>query len=230
MPLTASQIVADALTISKVPAYTALGGRQLNLVLNDLAMHRNLKVNLSSSVLNLSAFSNGPFNLESDYKRSYDVFYFIDGTPMFLNPATLKEYDTDNLQQNLSDYPYEYATDLSPVGDGNPGLIYIYPQANTSLVLTHRYFKQRPDIVSPESSNTQPWFEDQDYLIEATSARIMRITDDSRYESFLANAERMLAQHLLTEGDEQQIVKEVQLDPRRFKMRGASKPTKLDPW
>jgi hypothetical protein len=42
--------------------------------------------------------------------------------------------------------------------------------------------------------------------------------------------ENMLRQHLMTEGDEQQVVKEVTLDPRRFKIKGNLKSTKQDPW
>jgi hypothetical protein len=42
--------------------------------------------------------------------------------------------------------------------------------------------------------------------------------------------DKMLEAHLLTEGDEQQVVKEVQLDPRRFRIGGSNRPTKLDPW
>ena len=89
--------------------------------------------------------------------------------------------------------------------------------------------RQNP-ITTPETSAIIPWFSDQDYLIEATAMRMMRITDDSRYNAWVQMCDKMLESHLLTEGDEQQVVKEVQLDPRRFRIGGSNRPTKLDPW
>jgi hypothetical protein len=44
------------------------------------------------------------------------------------------------------------------------------------------------------------------------------------------DCENMIRQHLLTEGDEQQVVKEVILDPRRFRTGGSLRPTKLSPY
>lgn len=230
MALTASQIVADALAIAKCPGFTSQGGRALNLVLSDLVMHRNLKVNLVSSTIAVVANSNGPFNLETDYQRTYELLYYINDQPHFLRPSSRMEFDSEPNKSTTSNYPYEWASDLSPVATQLPGLLYIYPQSNTGLTLNHRYFIKRADITSPESSSTVPWFVDQDYLINATAARMMRITDDSRHDAFMAECERMLHVHLLTEGDEQQVVKTVQLDPRRFRVNGALRPTKVEPY
>ena len=230
MALVSAQIVADALAIAKCPGFTSQGGRALNLVLSDLVLHRNLKVNLVSTTINVVANSNGPFNLETDYLRTYELGYYINDQPYFLNPSNRKEFDSEPNKSTTSNYPYEWASDLSPVAAGGVGLLYIYPQSNQNLTMFHRYMVQRPDITTPETSQTVPWFVDQDYLIQATAARMMRITDDSRYESFMANCEKMLGIHLVTEGDEQQVVKEVQLDPRRFRTGGSLKPTKVEPY
>jgi len=230
MALTAAQIVADALAIAKAPGFTSQGGRALNLVLSDLVLHRNLKVNLVSSAINVIANSNGPFNLEADYLRTYELLYYINDQPYFLNPSNRQQFDSEPNKSTTSNYPYEWATDLSPVGAGGVGLLYIYPQSNQNLTLVHRYMAQRADLASPESSATVPWFSDQDYLIHATAMRMMRITDDSRYGAFVAECERMLAVHLVTEGDEQQVVKEVKLDPRRFRVGGSLRPTKTEPY
>jgi hypothetical protein len=230
MPLTAAQIVADACTIASAPGYVAIAGRQLNLVLNDLVMHRNLKVNLVSTTISVPPNSNGPFNLETNYLRTYDLFYLVSSEPFFLNTCSLKEYDAEDQQAGLSSYPYEWASDLSPVASGNPGLLYIYPQSSQTVLMTHRYYLNQPDIVAPQGSTVVPWFSDQDYLVTATAMRIMRFTNDERYEQFQIDCERLLMKHLLTEGDEQQVVKEVQLDPRRFRISGSSRPTKLDPF
>jgi len=86
---------------------------------------------------------------------------------------------------------------------------------------------KQPDIASPETSAVIPWFPDQDYLIHATATRLMKITDDTRYERFIAEGEKMLRIHLIMEGDEQQVVKSVRLDPRRFHSNRTLKPTKI---
>ncbi len=230
MSLTAMQIVADACSIAKAPGFTAQGGRCLNLALADLLMHRNLKVNLISEIIVAPANSNGPFNLAANYLRTYDMVYYVNGEPFFLNASSLKEYDSEIQQAGISSYPYEWASDLSAVASGGLGIFYIYPQSNAPISITHRYYEQQADIVTPESSNVIPWFTDQDYLITATAMRLMRITDDDRYAEYNANCEQMLLRHLLMEGDEQQVVKSVSLDPRRFRVSGGSKPTKNDPW
>lgn len=230
MPLSSAQIVADALAISKCPGFLPQGGRALNLVLSDLTMHRNLKVNLVSSSIVVSANSNGPFNLELDYLRTYEAFYLVEDQPFFLTPSSRAQFDAEPNKSTTTNYPYEWATDLSMVTPAVQGKLYIYPQSNTGLTLTHRYMVKRPDITTPESSATVPWFEDQDYLVQATALRMMRITDDVRYGMFEKECERLLEIHLLTEGDEQQVVKEVKLDPKRFRTGGFMRPTKLDPF
>lgn len=230
MPLTAAQIITDACQIAKCPGFTAQGGRALNLTLQDLVMHRNLKVNLKTESIVIQAASNGPWNLPVDYARTYDLFFNLNGEPYFLNPCSLKEFDSEVQQNALESYPYEWASDLSPVGLGNVGLLYTYPQANTQLTLTHRYYTLQADITSPQTSSTVPWFADQDYLIHAVATRLMKITDDDRFQQYTVDGDAMLLKHLLTEGDEQQVVKSVMLDPRRFRVGGSNRPTKLDPW
>ena len=226
MSYTAAQIIADALAIAKCPGFLTMGGRALNYVLDDLSLHRNLKENLVTRTLIVPGASNGPFPLEADYLRTYDLWYLVDGTPYFLNPASLRELDQDNIQQNVTNYPYEWATDIS----GTVEQLYIYPQSNTQLSMTHRYYLRRPPIASPESSSVVPWFSDQDYLVQATAMRMMRVTDDSRYTTWVQDCEQLLKKHLMTEGDEQQVVKEVMLDPRRFRTSSRDRPTKLDPF
>jgi hypothetical protein len=230
MPLSAAQIIVDACQIAKCPGYLSQGGRALNLTLNDLAMHRNLKVNLETSTITVPANSNGPFNLEANYLRTYDMFFLVDGEPYFLDPCSLREIDAEMQTLGLANYPYEWASDLSGVPSVGYGVFYIYPQSNNQITLTHRYYLKQTEMVAPETSSAVPWFEDQDYLIHATAMRLMRITDDERYFPFEAKAEEMLRKHLMTEGDEQQVVKEIKLDPRRFRIRGNLKSTKQDPW
>lgn len=231
MPMTAAQICVDACAIAKCPGYLPLAGRQLNLVLQDLYMKRNLKANLVTNLITVPPYQNGPFNLEANYQRTYDLWYQISGCPYFLDQCTLKQFDAEDLQAGIGGLPYEFATDLSPVPGGNPGLLYIYPQSSNEFVLTHRYFLMQPDIASPQTSNAIPWFVDQDYLMLALAARLMRTTDDDRMPLFLADADKILEPYLIMAADdEQQVVKEVRLDPRRFRIAGSSRPTKLEPF
>ena len=231
--LTAAQIVAKACGIAKAPGFTAQGGQDLNLVLADLVLHRQLKVNRYSSTVTASAGSTGPFSLPADYLRTYDLWYAIDGMPFFLRPASTEQYDAAFQSSGMANYPYLYSTDLQPQAatpDTGAALLYIYPQSTAQLSLTHRYMIRRADITTPESSSSIPWFQDQDYLIHATATRLMKLTDDARYETFVTTGEGMLRNHIIMEGDEQQVVKEVRLDPKRFRMNRALKLTKEQPF
>jgi hypothetical protein len=76
----------------------ALAGQYLNLVLEDLKLNRDLKVNRVTQTLNVNAGTNGPFPLESDYLRTYDMFYPLqgpNGETQFLTPITMEQYDAE---------------------------------------------------------------------------------------------------------------------------------------
>lgn len=231
--LTAAEICAKARGIAKCTGYNAQSGQDLNLVLSDLVLHRDLKINRYPDTLSVTAGTNGPFNLPANYLRTYDLFYLLNGLPYFLAPMGLDQYDALYKDPSIANYPSRWATDLQPQAatpDTGIGLIYIYPQSNAALSLTHRYMIRRPDITTPESATSIPWFPDQDYLIHATATRLMKLTDDARYERYTADAETMLRTHIIMEGDEQQVVKEIRLDPQRFRTFQRLKPTKTQPW
>jgi len=230
MPLTSAQIVVASCSVAKCPGFIVQGGQYLNLVLKDLWLHRDLKVNRVTQTINVVANSNGPFNLEADYQRTYDMFYSQNNLPYFLHPVGMDEYDAEFKDPSISNYPYEYATDLSTqaqLASGTAGQVYIYPQSSGLIQITHRYMVKQPEIASPETSSTVPWFEDQDYLIKATARRLFDITDDQRADKFDADLDRMLHTHLIMQGDDQGVVMQVKLDPRRFHTARALKPTKV---
>ena len=231
MTISAQQIVADACAIAKAPGYIQIGGRQLNLVLNDLCLHRDLKMNRIKSTIAVTAGINGPFALTADYLRTYDIFYTINNFPYFLFPLGQDEYDALFKDPSIANYPYAFTTDLTAQATQSAGSLFIFPQSTTSLSLTHRYMINRSDIASPESSATVPWFPDQDYLVRATACRIMDITDDARREQMKKDCEDMLKTHLIMgDGDEQKVVKSIRLDPQRFHTNRALRPTKLNPY
>ena len=228
--ITSAQIVQRACAIAKAPGYTSQGGQYLNLTLNDLVLHRDLKMLREQESITIQIGINGPFPLPTNYLRTYDLFYTVNNFPYFLFPLSQEEYDQLFKDPSIANYPYAYATDLTAQQTQGAGSLFIFPQSTTALTLTHRYMINMPDIVTPESSSTIPWFPDQDYLIHSTATRLMKETDDARYERFREDGDMMLRIHLITDGDEQKVVKEIRLDPQRFHMNRTLRPTKLNPY
>jgi hypothetical protein len=229
--LTSQQIVNLACTIAKCPGFLAQGGQFLNMTLEDLWLHRDLKINRKTESITVQANNFGPFTLPLNYLRTYDLFFTQNNLPYFLNPISTEEYDQEFKDPSIANYPYEFMTILvdetAAIAQGSAGTLFIYPQSSGQIVLTHRYMVKQPDIAAPETSVVIPWFPDQDYLITATASRLMQITDDTRRPEFIAECEKMLRIHLIMEGDEQQVVKSVRLDPRRFHTNRTLKPTKI---
>jgi len=229
--LQAQQIVTLACQIAKCPGFTQIGGQMLNMALEDLWLHRDLKINRVTEFITVQANNFGPFTLPLNYLRTYDLFFEQNNLPYFLNPISTEEYDQEFKDPSIANYPYEFMTILvdetTAQAQNSAGTLFIYPQSSGQITLTHRYMVKQPDITTPETSPVIPWFPDQDYLIKATAARLMDITDDTRRESFLAQCDAMLRIHLIMEGDEQQVVKSVRLDPRRFHTNRTLKPTKI---
>ncbi|MGQ7939130.1 hypothetical protein [Paraburkholderia sp. D1E] len=229
--LQASQIVARACAIAKCPGFIQQGGIYLNMVLEDLWLHRDLKINRVTEFITVQANNYGPFTLPLNYLRTYDLFFQQNNLPYFLNPISTEEWDQEFKDPSIANYPYEYMTILldetSAQAAASAGTIYIYPQSSGLITLTHRYMVKQPDITAPETSAVIPWFPDQQYLIKRTAAELMGESDDTRQESYLAQCESMLRTHLIMEGDEQAVVKSVRLDPRRFHSNRTLKPTKI---
>lgn len=228
--ITASQICERARAIAKARGFTVQSGQYLNLALNDLVLHRDLKMNRVPETITVQIGSNGPFSLATDYLRTYDLFYTINNFPYFLFPLSQEQYDALFKDPSIANYPYCFTTDLTNQAVQGAGELFIFPQSTSALSLTHRYMINRADISSPESSSTIPWFPDQDYLIHATATRLMKETDDERYARFAKEGEEMLRTHLIMDGDEQQVVKAIKLDPQRFHTNRSLRPTKLNPY
>lgn len=246
----ASAICLMASRIAKGGAgMVSIAGQWLNLVLEDLKLNKNLKVNRVTQSVTVQPAIYGPFALEADYLRTYDLFYPLPvaggGTAssmtQFLTPVTMAQFDAEFKSPSISNYPYEFATDLSTQAQvwsgGSPGngtllsagQLFVYPQSSGTIVMTHRYMKDQPDMTTPETSTQAPWFEYTEYLITATAANMMGVTGDDRFEKYRLMAQDMLRPHLIMEGDDQETVKSVELDPRRFKFKRGLKPTKASP-
>lgn len=237
--MTNQEICVYAAQVAKGPGFLSQAGLSLNMVLEELYLIRNLKINRVTLPISVTAGSYGPFNLEADYLRTYDLFYPMPtntsvpgntGLTMFLNPVTMEQWDAEFKDPSQANYPYEFATDLSPQATGGVGLLYIFPQSSGALTLTHRYMIKRAAITTPESSTATPWFPNSSYLTKATAARLMEITGDDRRKEFADAAEEMLRPYLIMEGDEQQTVHNIKLDPRHFRTSKALKSTKSYPY
>jgi hypothetical protein len=229
----------------------AMAGQFLNVVLEDLKLNRNLKINRVTQLITVTpAVQYGPFPLEADYLRTYDLFYPLptsggatsSSETQFLTVITMEQFDEEFKSPSIADYPYEFATDLSTDAQvwsgGSQGLgtltsagsLYIYPQTSGTITMTHRYMRNQPDIVNPSTSTAAPWFAFTQYLIDRTAALLMGVTGDDRKEEYMNSTEKMLAPYLIMEGDEQPAVHEVKLDPRKFKFKRGLKPTKASPF
>lgn len=229
--LTAAEIVTKACGIAKCPGFTQQGGQDLNLTLNDLCLHRDLKMLRETESITVQIGVNGPFSLPANYLRTYDLFYTVNNFPYFLFPLGQDEYDALFKDPSIANYPYCFTTDLTNQQTQGQGELFIFPQSTSALALTHRYMVNMPDIATPESSTSVPWFQDQDYLVTATAMRLMRLTDDGRYNEFVQNSEALLKIHLIQgDGDEQKVVKKIRLDPQTFHTNRSLRPTKLNPW
>lgn len=229
MPLSAADICKLARQISKAPVggYLLQSGQMFSLVMSDLLLKRDLRVNLTIETIAVPANSNGPFTGAANYLRTYDLFFNIGGQIFFLDPVELAQFDAEFQDPQVSNYPYEYAVDSSPQAHQLPQLIYIYPMSNVPLSMQHRYFMQQPDIVSPETSAAVPWYQDQQYLIHATATELMKITDDTRYGEFVKAGEEMLRKYLIQEGDKRGLTARIKLDPQQFRRARALRNTKV---
>lgn len=231
---------------------SALAGQYLNLLLEELVLIRDLKMNRVTTTITASSGTYGPFALEADYLRTYDIFYQIPaagggGTSassqtLFLIPITMEQFDAEFKSPTQTNYPYEWASDTSTdaqtwsggsAGSGSmtsAGGLYIYPASSGSLTLTHRYMKKQPAISSPNTSALEPWFPYASYLVEATAAKMMLQTGDDRGLALWEKTEAMLRPFLIEQGDEQETVRAVRLDPRHFRFNRGLKPTKAMPF
>jgi hypothetical protein len=211
------------------PGFTSQAGQLLNATLQDLCQNYDLDACLGSNPFSFNSGTgngSGPYTLPADYLRTQvkdgkdEIFYTIQGVPYPLIQVTKAEYDWMVQTSGFMSYPYNYATDLSQT----PAQLFVWPPASGSYVVTHRYYKLMPDIVTPETSNTVPWFMNTQYLIRSVAGRLMGITGDTRQAEYLGNdpdrfplgAGTLLSAYLRNVEDREGAVHTVGLDRRRW--------------
>ena len=234
MALTAAQIVTLALQDAHAPTgYGPQGGQFLNMILGDLCrtydlelaakvFYGNFEPGLTALVGN-SLYGSGPYPLPADFLRMKDdkaAFWTLNGVPYMMIPCDLSEFDMLVQQAGTQSYPYIIATDMSLAdetqqGDSTP-VFYVYSPPSGVYPYTIRYFAQLPDIDTPETSATVPWFPHQGYLRKKTAACLMGITDDTRELQWHEHADKMLGSYLMLKDNRSNRTSTVKLDRRWF--------------
>ena len=245
--LTSAQLVTLCCQAAGAPGYTAQAGELLNVILGELCQDYDLDIARGTANFNMNPtltvpapteFPNlingsGPYSLPADFLRCKygDVMWFLQGVPYVMIPIELYEFDASVQQAGLQAYPYWYATDLSL---SPPGIIF-YPPPSGAFPTMVRYQRQMPDIATPETSSTVPWFPNQQYLRTRLTGELFALTDDDRSEAFLGDSPRgaqgILNRYLKLANDNENRSQQVKLDRRNFRQGGRNLPvTKLVGW
>jgi hypothetical protein len=240
MPLTSAQILTLARQDARCPGFTAQSGQILNMVLSDLCQSYDFDLakttfqfNFNANQINLNgqAYQNLPANYLRGIRN--ESFYLIDGVPYPMIPVDQEEGDMFVQTAGLSNFPVFYWTDMSlsgvvnsPSGSGGNAVpvMLFWEVPSGAYPVTVRYFSQMPDITTPETSTTIPWFPNQTYLRTRCAGELMKLTDDERADAFLsADEDRhpqgagvMLRKYLQMKDDRGTRVRTVTLDRRRF--------------
>jgi hypothetical protein len=251
MALTAAKIVSLAVQDAAAPGYTSQAGDLLNVILSELCQNYDLDVargtyvfNFNPGLITTSDYPNvkpggGPYALPADFLRMIDdkdCVWYLNGVPYPMIPCDLSEYDNFVQQAGNQSYPYIFATDMSsaPPNGPNPILV-VWPPASGAYQCMIRYRRQMPDITTPETSTTIPWFPNAQYLRTRLAGELMKTTDDTRWEAFLGDgphgAQGILNRYLKMKDDANDRAQTVKLDRRRFRTPFSSlKNTKSIGW
>lgn len=233
MALQAQQLVFNACAVARGPGYIVQAGEFLNMILGDLCRTYDFELaaktqygffnpGLIAPVGN-SVYGSGPYALNADFLRMKDdkaAFWTLLGVPYMMIPCDLSEFDMLVQQADIQSYPYIIATDMSIAdetaeGGTTPGF-YVYSPPSGAYPFTIRYFSQMPDIATPESSTTVPWFPHQGYLHKKLTAYVMGETGDSREGQWHKDADDMLRGYLELKDNRSNRATMVKLDRRLF--------------
>lgn len=231
--LTSTQLIRQVSQICKAPGMIQQIGVFLNTVLEDIALTYDLEVTKLTTTITtgISAIS---YALPNNYLRLIELFYYISGEPFFLSQMPQYQYDQLFQGPGISDFPRWWASDLGETNTppGQPGYapkLYMWPPPSVVLACTLRYRALPLPITNPESSSVVPWFPDQRFLMKRLCADTMMITGDKRMTTFGTDADKILQTYAQNMDDKSGYAQQVKLDPRAFRLGGASKATKLLP-
>lgn len=232
MPLTAAQLVDLSTQAAKVPGWTSQAGKLLNAILQDLAMDYDFDAARGTLSVTLTSGLKGPYSLPTDYLRmrqregNTELYYLINGVPYHPRQITLPELNALVFTAGLQDFPRVFATDMSVAVPFTTGPdLYVWPPANGAYVLLGGYQRQMPDITTPETSTSVPWFPNNNYLLTRLAGELMKLSNDERTAEFLGDDEKafpagagtILTKYLRMKDDGEGMTKTVTLDARRFR-------------
>src|SRR5262249_42906334 len=151
-------------------------------------------------------------------------FYTVAFQPYELSRIEQWEYDLLTQQPGFNDFPRNFYVDMAPTNAGGQPQEFVWPPPSISTAVLVRYFQLMPDITTPESSTTIPWFPYQQYLVTRLAGEMMAVADDDRAASFLTDTESqnpqgagvLLRRYLNLKDDPEGRAKVVSLDRRRF--------------
>lgn len=243
MALTAAQIVSLACQDAAAPGYTAQAGQLLNVVLQMLCESWNFDAAKGTTVFNFSPSTTtnpllypnvqpggGPYPLPTDFLRMVDekdATWYLQGVSYPMIPCDLSEYDNMVQQAGQQSYPYIFATDVTQ----SPANLLVWPPASGAYQCLIRYYRLMPDMVTPETNTTVPWFRNTNYLRVQLAAELMGLTDDSRREEWLNRATNILLSYMKLKDDNSDRAITVKLDRRRFRNNFSRLPnTKTIGW
>ena len=215
--------------MAKTPGMISQAGQLLNSILSDLC--QDYDFDLAKGTYNFTlnpglappanspvVAGSGPYPMPDDFLRAdyKDFFWTNQGVPYFpvaLDPA---EFDSTVQQAGNQSYPYWYTVDMSAVPPG----LYLFPAPSGSFPAFMKYRRQMPDIATPETSATVPWFPNQNYLITRLTGEMCKLADDDRWQAMLSEGEHgaagILNRYLKLVDDHSTRSRTVKLDRRRF--------------
>lgn len=231
MAYTAAQIVTLACQICNAPGRTVQAGQLLNMILANLAQTEDLDIIRVTTSITIGPQATIPYfyPLPTNYLRFYDIFYYVNGEPFYLNEIELKDIDRTYTGSGIDNYPCDFATDMSqnnqPTAGANPSIAFFPPPA-TPLVVTIRYRPQTSDITTPESSSVVPWFVNQIILLKELCMQLGDVVGDDRSPRWEQEVEKKMRKYLIMDDDKGGFSQTVKLDARQFRNVNVLPPSK----
>lgn len=235
MALSYAQIVALSCQVAKCPNFTSQAGQLLNAILRDLCQNYDLDLAKKFLAFNFATAGGGPRNvpagagpnyLPADFLRTAkdDVVYTINGVPYPMTPVDNAEYDWFVQNSGLQSYPTFYSVFFDQVQSGGVPYMQVWVPAAGAYPVTMNYYCMMPQVATPETDASIPWFPAQSYLRTRLQGELCLLTGDDRAEGFLTDDERqnpmgagvLLRKYLLMKDDAANRPKTVSRDRRRF--------------
>lgn len=256
---TCAQIATQVLQICKAPGFTTAFDTAFQAVLDEMCETYDweaTKVLFSGTLSPTQAVTNpnyvqgqGPYDLPPNYLRmeKNTFVYYVNGLPYPLISFDDADYAIQVQQVGVASLPRNYRTDLS---DPAQPVFYTYPPTIGSYAYEGFCYVRMPAVGSgqtaatgwaagsalPSVSGVTPWFPNTSYLINRTAGEVMRVTGDTRADSFLGkNRNGTGAQDILErinqmKDDRASRAQRITFDRRRFGNKYSSLPDTKNIW